>query len=351
MKKLLQSFDSARLESICTRFKDLRVAVIGDYFLDKYFVVDPALAELSLETGCISHQVVEVRHSPGAAGTVVNNLSALGTGEIICIGFTGEDGEGWELRKNLGTLGCNLDHLHIDATSVTPTYLKPCDKLSVGLEGEHERYDIKNMHSLNRSTEKALVASLQAAVPSVNAVIVMDQVREEGRGALTTELIKVLSEMAEQHEEIIFWADSRGDIRRYRNLIAKVNQFEVAGIDDPAPDDVVPFQTVIDATAELTRLLQAPVFTTCGERGVYVFGCTSATLPAVKVEGSVDPTGAGDSFSAAAVLALASGATCPEAALVGNLAASRTVRQLATTGTASQKDLLKALQVWREQNL
>jgi rfaE bifunctional protein kinase chain/domain len=351
VNNLLHSFDSVRLESICARFKDVRVAVIGDYFLDRYYVVDSSLAEPSLETGRISHQVVEVRHSPGAAGTVVNNLSALGAGEITCIGFTGEDGEGWELRKDLDALGCNLDHLHVDPASVTPTYLKPREKLCIGLEGEHERYDIKNMYPLSKSTEESLIASLRATVPLVDAVIVMDQVREEGCGALTNEVVKVLSKMAGQHDEIVFWTDSRGDIRRYFNITAKVNQFEVAGITDPAPADVVPFQTVLDATKELTGHLQAPVFTTFAERGVYVSGCTPLIVPAVKVEGPIDPTGAGDSFSAAAVLALASGATRPEAALVGNLAASRTVKQLGTTGTVTHYDLLNALQTWREQNL
>ena len=36
----------------------LRIAVVGDFFLDKYLVVDPAFAEVSLETGKTAHQVV-----------------------------------------------------------------------------------------------------------------------------------------------------------------------------------------------------------------------------------------------------------------------------------------------------
>ena len=150
MISLLNNFDSTRLEFICSRFRDARVAVIGDYFLDKYFVVDSELAEPSLETGRTSHQVVEVRHSPGAAGTVVNNLTALGTGHISCIGFTGEDGEGWELRKDLQALGCNIEYLLSDPSTVTPTYLKPRDKNKAGLEGEHNRYDIKKHTSDKR---------------------------------------------------------------------------------------------------------------------------------------------------------------------------------------------------------
>jgi ABC-type oligopeptide transport system substrate-binding subunit len=72
----------------------------------------------------------------------------------------------------------------------------------------------------------------------------------------------------------------------------------------------------------------------------------------IDVPGSyvVDPTGAGDSATAGTVLALVAGATLPEAALVGNLVASITVQQLATTGTARPDDLLPRLALWRQQH-
>ena len=73
-------------------------------------------------------------------------------------------------------------------------------------------------------------------------------------------------------------------------------------------------------------------------------------IPGVKLSGRIDPTGAGDSATAGAVLALASGASLPEAALVGCLVASITVQQLATTGTATPAQVLERLEMWREQN-
>ena len=77
--KTLENMTLERLAELIDRFPEQRIAVVGDFFLDKYLDVDPALAELSLETGKTAHQVVAVRPSPGAAGTVVSNLSALGT--------------------------------------------------------------------------------------------------------------------------------------------------------------------------------------------------------------------------------------------------------------------------------
>ena len=72
-------------------------------------------------------------------------------------------------------------------------------------------------------------------------------------------------------------------------------------------------------------------------------------VPGVHLEGPTDQTGAGDSATAGSVLALAAGAELPEAALVGNLVASITVQQLATTGTARCDQLPDRLAMWSRQ--
>lgn len=350
MMDALRRFDARRLEALTGRFRNARVAVLGDFFLDKYLDSDPALDEPSLETGRTAHQVVAIRHSPGAAGTVVNNLAALGAGALVPIGFTGDDGEGWELRKDLAALGCELDHLHVEPERVTPTYLKPRDRTRPGLEGEHDRYDIKNFRPTPALVERAVLASLEAELPRADALIVMDQVREEGVGVLTPPVIAAVSASVRRFPKVVFWADSRGRIRRYRYLTLKVNQFELVDEVNPSPDARVSDAVVECETERLSASLESPVFATLGERGVRVSGPEPVTVPPVRVSGPVDPTGAGDSFTAGTVLALTAGATRPEAALVGNLVASVTVRQLATTGTASPAELVPALALWKEQN-
>ncbi len=350
MIDVLRLFDAQRLETLTGRFRSARIAVLGDFFLDKYLDVDPALDEPSLETGRTAHQVVSIRNSPGAAGTVVNNLAALGAGTLIPIGFTGDDGEGWDLRKDLAALGCGLSHLHVESGRATPTYLKPRDCTRSGLEGEHDRYDIKNFRLTPERIERALSASLETVLPQVDALIVMDQVCEEGTGALTSSLIAAVSDAVRRFPRVVFWADSRGRIRRYRHLTLKVNQFELIGEANPAPDARVASEVIERETERLAADLASPVFATVGERGVRVSGPGAMTVPPVRVSGPVDPTGAGDSFTAGTVLALTAGAARPEAALIGNLAASVTVRQLATTGTASPDELFSALTLWRDQN-
>lgn len=96
-----------RLKELLNRFADCRIAVVGDYFLDKYLDVDPSLAEVSVETGKTANQVVGIRRFPGVAGTVVNNLAALGVGTLHAVGATGDDGEAYDLRQELEKLNCS----------------------------------------------------------------------------------------------------------------------------------------------------------------------------------------------------------------------------------------------------
>src|SRR5512135_2887723 len=103
--------DSGRFSSIIERYPSLRIAVLGDFCLDRYLEIDPAKREISLETGLPVHNVVNVRAQPGGAGTIVNNLAALRIGTILPVGFVGSDGEGYELSRALETIpGVQMSH-------------------------------------------------------------------------------------------------------------------------------------------------------------------------------------------------------------------------------------------------
>src|SRR5438067_406199 len=93
-----------RLAALAAIYSKLRIAVVGDFCLDRYLEIDPAKNETSIETGLTVYNVVNVRSQPGGAGTILNNLVALGIGEIIPIGFAGLDGEGYELVRSLEKL-------------------------------------------------------------------------------------------------------------------------------------------------------------------------------------------------------------------------------------------------------
>ena len=73
----------SRFRSITEKYPALRVAVVGDVCLDRYLEIDPEKQETSIETGLAVHNVVNVRSQPGGAGTILNNLVALGVGDEV----------------------------------------------------------------------------------------------------------------------------------------------------------------------------------------------------------------------------------------------------------------------------
>jgi sugar/nucleoside kinase (ribokinase family) len=92
----------------------------------------------------------------------------------------------------------------------------------------------------------------------------------------------------------------------------------------------------------LAARARRPVFVTLGAAGILLCDATGPEyIPAVPVSGPIDSVGAGDSVMAGMVSALCAGASLCEAAIVGNLAASVTIRQIGTTGTTSPAQILR----------
>lgn len=348
-----------RLHELLGRFSQCRVAVLGDFFLDKYLDLDPALAEISVETGKTAHQVVSIRCSPGAAGTVVNNLAALGAGKLYAIGFTGNDGEGFELRRALQRAGCDAERMLTLPERFTPTYLKPRIRDRADLSGEHERYDTKNRRPTPADAQELICLRLERLLPDIDAVVIIDQVEENECGVVTAKVRGHLAELAACNPGKLFWADSRHRIGLFSNVVMKVNAREAVreafpsraqrSSGEPQESEDIDAAVVMRASEQLRRRTGRPVFVTAGRRGIWVCDARPALVRAVTVPEPTDPTGAGDSASAGAVLALCAGAALEEAALVANLVASITVQQLATTGSAGPDQLGPRLALWRSQ--
>ena len=337
-----------RLRQIVDGFSRARIAVLGDFFLDKYLEIDPSLEEISVETGLPAHQVSEVRRCPGAAGAVVCNLASLGAGALHAIGFTGDDGEGADLRNGLKALNCSTSHLHKGQNRLTPTYLKPRNRNVHGLAGEHSRYDTKNRTPTDEALERQIIASLDALLVSLDALIIQDQVHEAECGVVTSRIRTTLAERAASFRDVVFLADSRRRIEAFRGVIVIPNQFEMLGDDHPQPGAVVELSRLMEAAARAREANHAPVVITRAQHGMLVSDPWTL-VSGVRVDGPVDPTGAGDSATAGTVLALCAGASLPEAALVGNLVASISIQQLSTTGVATPEQLLRRFEVWLSQ--
>lgn len=331
----------ARLEHLLSRFSEVSVLVVGDFFLDKYLVIDRGLSEPSLETGLEAHQVVARRCSPGAAGTVTSNLRALGV-RTAALGVLGDDGEGYDLRQGLRATGVDTGLLIEARDRFTPTYTKPMMRESDGRERETHRLDIQNRTPTSDALQGQVMDCLRAAAPRVDAVVIADQVEGPDFGVITTRVREALAALASRHPDKVFFADSRAHIGLFRNVTIKPNRREAVRALHPGWEGEVDRPMAKRCGKALYERNRKPVFLTLGEEGILLFtDAGRQQISAVRVTGEIDPVGAGDSTTAGIVSALCAGATCQEAALVGNLVASVTVQQIGTTGTASPEQVLR----------
>jgi rfaE bifunctional protein kinase chain/domain len=336
------------VEQVLQRTPGLAIGVLGDLFLDRYLDLDAALTEPSLETGVDAYQVVRVRASPGAAGTVINNLVALGVGRVCPVAVIGDDGEGYELAQALRRLQV------VDVRGVltvpdrrTPTYTKPMLCEEGKPPRELNRLDIKNRHPLPSALADRILSALDEMWPQVDALVVLDQVSEPDCGVVTARVRDHLMELGAARPNKLVLADSRERVGLFRGVSLKPNRQECLRAVSGVPGaNAFPL-----AARELARQAGRPVFCTDGARGTLLVqgdrGGEAAArwVPAYPVHGPIDSVGAGDSTSAGIVCAVAAGASLEQAAAFGNLVASITIQQLGTTGTASPEQVR---QRWRE---
>ena len=335
--------DEARLKTILEGFRERKILVVGDFYLDAYWIVDKTKSALSLETPWHTNPVVEQRYSPGAAGTVTNNLAALEIGEIYTLGVIGEDGFGSTLRERLDANGCLTDFMIATPDRVTPTYLKPIHRGYEGIEMEGPRFDIENQSRMPSEVENKLLHALRECVMKVEGIIVGDQMPHNNWGVVTDRVRSEICQLAVEFPEKLFFVDSRTRISEYHHVTIKPNRFEAKRAVDPAwTGTEVDIEEAKRCGRILTEQTKKPLFVTLGAEGILVFQDEQVEhMSGIPLETEIDPVGAGDSVSAAIVATLCGDFSHLEAAQMGNLVASVTVTKIGTTGTASHAEVIE----------
>jgi rfaE bifunctional protein kinase chain/domain len=327
-----------RFEAITGRYPRLRVALLGDFCLDRYFDIDPARSEISIETGLAVHNITGVRCLPGAAGTVLNNLVALGVGTIRCLGLRGDDGEGFELHRALAARrGVDLSGFVAVPGRNTFTYTKPLLHRSGQPPEELNRLDLKNFTPTPAEAQEAVIAAMDrvAADPDgADAWMVMDQVDIAETGVVTVRVRERIGRLSAERSSLPIVADSRRGLEGWPAAHWKMNAAELARLTGRSLADP---SAVVLAARSLAMASKRPVFITLAEQGMIGASAEGAVaqVPAYPVTGPIDIVGAGDSVSANLTAALAAGADLPEAMLLAMAAANCVIHQLGTTGTAS----------------
>lgn len=324
------------LNLLLDRLRRARIAVLGDFCLDVYWTMDDSTAERSVETGLATRPVRSQRCGLGGAGNVVNNLVALGVGQVAAVGFIGDDPFGYEMRRLLEARRVDCSGIMTPSSGwETPTYVKP-----IRDGNEENRLDFGNFNRLPDADATALIDALEQRLDELDAVIVNQQLRAGLHTPLMQERLQKL--FRSRSGTPLFVADTRHLAGVYTDCLLKVNDVEATALcgGDHQPGDVIERDEACDAARRLFERRERPVFVSRGARGCLVADASGVhDIPGLHIVNKVDPVGAGDSMTAGLTAALAAGADPAEAARVGNFVAGVTVQKLFETGTASPDEV------------
>ena len=328
------NFTLERARSIADQFTGKRIVVLGDLMLDEF--IWGRVRRISPEAPVPVVEVDRQTLALGGAGNVVANLVALGAAPVP-IGVVGTDSNAERLRDSFRELGVRSDGLLSDSSR--PTTVKT---RIIAHNQQVVRADRESRVAIASGTEALLVEAFRGEIEAADAVVISDY----GKGLLTPALLsRVLAGARERR--LIVCVDPkmpRFDCYQPVTVITPNNQeaAEASGV-------LIEDESMLDEAGR--RLLDSidtrAVLITRGEEGMSLFvrgskGATDVThIPTVARE-VYDVTGAGDTVIATLALALASGASLEEAAVLANHAAGVVVGKVGTA-SVTREELLSTI--------
>lgn len=355
---------AARLERAAASGKSPKIAVVGDFCLDKYLYLAPELNEISVETGKTAFQIRAKKLFAGVGGTIANNLRALGA-ETACFGVVGDDGDGYDLLKALKNVGCDVSGTVVSPEISTGTYVKPLAPTADGAWEEQNRYDIRNPGPVPASAVAELKRNFRARAAEFDAVVVSDQFPPGSEAVFSDDFREFLAETAAENPNVFFLCDSRFFAEKFRAALVKCNASELLDVAAALENGVRKRETTLDGDAEsnldalcragsrLARRNARPVLATRGSSGSLLFDAETDeifAIPSNPVDGPIDVCGAGDATNAGFVFAKSLGFSLCESAFLAGVVSSITIRQIGVTGTATVAQIVAELTAFAEKN-
>lgn len=325
----------SRTKQCLKRFRTRRIAVVGDLMLDRY--IYGAVSRISPEAPVPVLRVRDELNMPGGAGNVAANLRAMGGACALC-GWTGRDLAGRDLHRVLSARGVGMDGVVCSPSiqTIVKTRIIADRQQVVRVDREDREDDIP------ASVRARFLARLREEVARSDGVILEDY----GKGVVSQEAADlVLAEASRRGIPVGFDPKDDHPIRPRGITVATPNRkeaFACAGLADPGPGPDSRKDRALLAAGERLLELWSPrhLFITLGPMGMLLLGPGVAPVHVpTRAREVFDVSGAGDTVIAVATLALAAGASGPEAAEIANFAAGVVVGK-AGTATCSPEELL-----------
>jgi len=296
------------LASIVERFKDLRIAIIGDVMLDSY--ITGTVKRISPEAPVPVVNVKSEFFRFGGAANCAYNIQKLGAKPLL-YGVIGNDNNGSTFISLLEQSGMSSEYLFIDAKRPTTTKTRV-----IAHTQQLVRIDSEISDEISQKAQDAIVKNIEKNINNIDAILLQDY----NKGVLTKDLIHRVIEIANQHNKIVTVDPKFKNFFEYKNVtLMKPNRKET---EDALGITIENEEDLKNAGLELIERLKSKyVLITLSEEGAAIFDSENkfSKIP-TKARKVADVSGAGDTVISTLTCSLAAGASIFEATYLGNLA-------------------------------
>jgi len=298
------------LDQLLDRIGNCSILVIGDLMVDQFVIgtVDRISPEAPVPIVRFDHETWRL----GGAANVAHNVLALG-GRVDAIGVVGTDPDGARLLDELSGRSIGSAGIISDASRCTTRKLR----VVTTRNQQVARIDYEIDAEIDPAIEALVIRRIGDLAASANAIVISDYLK----GVVTPRVAAACVQEARAHRIPLLVDPKIPHIDRYRGAtVITPNHFEAESI------TLMRIRSEADAREAARRFRERAgsdaVLITRGEHGMWLLGreTEEMALPAEARE-VADVTGAGDTVVSALALAMAAGASLPDAARFANRAA------------------------------
>ena len=321
----LPAISQARAHELIDRFQTRRITVVGDVMVDRFMIGRVSRISPEAPVPVVVFDREEFRL--GGAANVANNARELGAA-VDLIGVIGQDESGSELRNELAAKGIASTGLIIDPERRTTTKMR----VVTSRNQQVSRIDFESDHEVGAAIERAIAAQIEMRARPSQVILVSDY----QKGVVTRRSMAHLLSFAQTSGLPVIVDPKVPHIDYYAGAtLVTPNHVEA---ESATNSRISTHEDAERASAALReRLKVGSVLITRGEHGMWLDHAGAAGYLPASAREVADVTGAGDTVIATLALAIAAGATMPEAARLANEAAGIVVAKFGAATVTPQE--------------
>lgn len=305
------SINDQKIEEIFSKFKDLRVLVLGDVMIDAY--IWGSVERISPEAPVPVLSASKKEQRLGGAANVAKNIVALGA-EVVIASVVGNDNKAEDLKELLEKNTMTSDGLVYSTTRKTSV------KTRVISDGQHVvRVDDEDHHDLDQNEENAILERIESLMVTAEFDVLIFE--DYNKGVLTESVIQRCIALAKSNNIPTCVDPKKENFFAYEGVdLFKPNLKELAeGLKvELNRNDLQQIENAIDQLQE--KIGAHITLLTLSENGVFVKSTSGPMHLPAHVRNIADVSGAGDTVISVAALCLTQGLDQKTMAGMANLA-------------------------------